>query len=54
MRKLLSVLFISVLMVGCSGSRGCGCPSWGLNDVDQQKEIHAKAQVTSELGWVWN
>ena len=54
MRKLLAILFIGILFVGCSGSRGCGCPTWGNNDVDHQKVIHAQNKITSELGWVWN
>jgi hypothetical protein len=29
MRKLLGILFIGVLLTGCAGSKGCGCPSWG-------------------------
>jgi hypothetical protein len=38
MRKLLSILFIGVLLSGCAGSRGCGCPSWGSIEIEKSQQ----------------
>lgn len=53
MRKLLAVLFISIMFVGCSSSKKCGCPNWGMNDSVDAKTQIVQVQITED-GWLWN
>ena len=49
MRKFLGILFIGVLLTGCSGSRGCGCPSWGAVETIQDQPIVVQHTALEEM-----
>lgn len=53
MRKLIALFMICILMSACSGSRGCGCPSWGKIDVDQNKLQIQQVRMENSDGWLW-
>jgi hypothetical protein len=49
MRKQLSILFIGVLLSGCAGSRGCGCPNWGNLEIEKSHQQVVLQEEVNEV-----
>jgi PBP1b-binding outer membrane lipoprotein LpoB len=30
MRKIAAIIALALIISSCTGSRGCGCPNWGM------------------------
>ncbi|MCP4124280.1 MAG: hypothetical protein GY751_21240 [Bacteroidetes bacterium] len=54
MQKLFAIILIALFAVSCTGSRGCGCPSWGaVPSDDKSDQVSVMMQDVSDE-YVWH